>query len=160
MLTVEIVCIGKMSAKWFADGLEEYAKRLSAYDKLLITELPEYKIGKDTEAAREEAVRKEGEQILKRLSACPRAMKAALCIEGKLYSSEDLAVLLEDARRETSHIQFVIGGSAGLSDEVKKVCPVKLSMSRMTFTHQMARMILAEQLYRAESINNGGKYHK
>ena len=81
-------------------------------------------------------------------------------MEGKQYSSEELARLLEDTRQETSKIIFVIGGSAGLSDDVKKECSIKISMSRMTFPHQMARMILAEQLYRAESINAGMKYHK
>ena len=160
MLNIEIVCVGKMSQKWFSDGLEEYRKRLSAFDRIEITEIPEYKISSDTDKAREEAVRREGEQIMKRLTSEPKARKAALCIEGKIFSSEELAELLAETKQNTSRIIFVIGGSAGLSDEVKKACPVKLSMGRMTFPHQMARMILCEQLYRAESINSGMRYHK
>lgn len=160
MLTLEIICVGKMSSKWFEDGLSEYVKRLGAYDKVVITEIPEHRISRDTEAGRAEAIQKEGEQILRKLNASPRTLKVAMCIEGKQYSSEDLAALLNEAKMNCSKVAFVIGGSAGLSDEVKSSCDIRFSMSRMTFPHQMARMILAEQLYRAESINNGGKYHK
>ncbi len=160
MLTLEIICVGKMSSRWFSDGLDEYVKRLGAYDRVVITELPEHRISRDTPSARAEAIEKEGEQIAKKLLSAERSLKVALCVEGKLYSSEELAGLLEKAKQEYPKVVFVIGGSAGLSDKVKSMCDIKLSMSPMTFTHQMARMILAEQLYRAESINNGGKYHK
>ena len=160
MLTIEILCVGKMSQKWFADGFDEYRKRLTAFDKVTVTEIPEYRITDDNEGSRAEAVRREGEAILRCLRNGSRAVKVALCVEGKEYSSEDLAELLEKTRQESSRIVFVIGGSAGLSEEVKMECQVRLSMSRMTFPHQMARMILAEQLYRAESINSGMKYHK
>ena len=160
MFGLEIICVGKQSADFFRDGTQEYVKRLGAYDRVTVTELPEYRIGRDTEAARREAVRREGEEILSRLQSRPRALKVALCIEGKQVSSEELAELLERAKAEQGSAVFVIGGSAGLSEEVKKACDVRMSMSRMTFPHQMARLILAEQLYRAESINNGGKYHK
>ncbi len=160
MLTAEILCVGKMSSRWFADGMEEYVKRLGAYDRVAVTEIPEHRITKDTAQARAEAVEKEGEQLLKRLENAGRSLKVALCIEGKLHSSEELAKLLETARKDFSRIVFVIGGSAGLDPRVKEACDVRLSMSPMTFPHQMARMILAEQLYRAESINNNGKYHK
>ena len=160
MLTLEILCIGKMSSRWFADGLDEYVKRLGAYDRVVVTELPEFRITRDTAAARAEAVEKEGEQLARKLAASGRSLKVALCVEGKLYSSEALAELLEKAKQDYPKVTFVIGGSAGLSSTVKDMCDVKLSMSPMTFTHQMARMILAEQLYRAESINSGGKYHK
>ena len=160
MLTVQILCVGKMSQKWFQSGLEEYQKRLGAFDKVIVTEMQEYKVAEDTDARREEAIRKEGEQLLRVLSEYPKARKAALCVEGKQYSSEDLALLLRDAKNESSRIIFVIGGSAGLSEEVKKACDLRLSMSRMTFPHQMARMILMEQIYRAETINQGMRYHK
>ena len=139
MLNIEIMCVGKMSQRWFSDGFEEYRKRLSAFDKVTVTEIAEYRISDDTDS---------------------RSVKVALCVEGRQYSSEELALLLEKTRQETSRIVFVIGGSAGLSEEVKKECTVRMSMSRMTFPHQMARMILAEQLYRAESINSGMRYHK
>ena len=160
MLTVEILCVGKLSQRWFAAGFSEYSKRLSAFVKLVVTELPEHRITADTDAARKQAVEREGEQLAARLKAAPRALKAALCIEGTLTSSEELALLLQRAKAESSHIIFVIGGSGGLSDAVKALCPVRLSMSRMTFPHQMARMLLCEQLYRAESINAGMRYHK
>lgn len=160
MLTIELLCIGKMSSRWFADGLEEYVKRLGAYDRVVVTELPEHKIARDTPQARAEAVEKEGEQLLKRLEASGRSLKAALCVEGKPISSEELAGLIRSAKKDHSRIVFVIGGSAGLDPRVKEVCDLRISMSPMTFPHQMARMILAEQLYRAESINNNGKYHK
>ena len=160
MLTIEILCVGKMSSEWFAGGLDEYVKRLGAYDRVLVTEIPEHRITRDTAQARAEAVEKEGEQLLKRLEASGRALKVALCIEGKQLSSEQLAELVQSAKRDHSRIVFVIGGSAGLDPRVKQACDLRFSMGPMTFPHQMARMILAEQLYRAESINNGSKYHK
>lgn len=160
MLNIDILCVGKMSQKWFSDGFEEYKKRLGSFDRITVTEVPEYRISEDNEASRREAVRREGEALLKVLKSDPRAVKVALCVEGKMYSSEELAQLISKTKQEASKMIFVIGGSAGLSEEAKAECQVRLSMSRMTFTHQMARMILAEQLYRAESINSGMKYHK
>ncbi|MBQ5341837.1 MAG: 23S rRNA (pseudouridine(1915)-N(3))-methyltransferase RlmH [Oscillospiraceae bacterium] len=160
MLNIEILCVGRMSQKWFSDGFEEYRKRLSAFDKVTVTEISEYRITDDTDSARAEAVKREGEVLLRHLREDGRSVRVAMCVEGKQYSSEELAQLLEKTRQETSRIVFVIGGSAGLSEEVKKECQVRMSMSRMTFPHQMARMILAEQLYRAESIVSGRRYHK
>ena len=160
MLTLQIVCVGKMSQKWFQAGADEYRKRLGAFDKVIITEIPEHRIANDSEANRQEAVRREGEQILRVLSDSPNALKAALCVEGKEFSSEELAELILKTKNTSSKIIFVIGGSAGLSEEVKNACSVRMSMGRMTFPHQMARMILLEQLYRAETINNGITYHK
>ena len=160
MLTIQIICVGKMSQKWFQSGAEEYKKRLGAFDKVIITEIPEYRITDDNETNRHEAVRREGEQILRTVNESPNDLKIALCVEGKEYSSEELADLIQNAKNTSSKMIFVIGGSAGLSEEVKKSCSIKLSMGRMTFPHQMARMILLEQLYRAETINMGIKYHK
>ena len=160
MLTIEILCVGKMSQKWFQDGLEEYRKRLGAFDKVQITEIPEHRVTSDGEALRKEAVEKEGEQILRVLQEAKKARAVALCVEGKEYSSEELAGLIRETKQEFSRLIFVIGGSDGLPDSVKKACAVRMSMGRMTFPHQMARMILMEQLYRAETINAGMKYHK
>ena len=160
MLTIELLCVGKMSQKWFSDGFDEYRKRIGAFDRLTVTEISEYRVTDDSDSSREEAVRREGEVLLRHLKGQDRAVKVALCVDGKIFSSEELAELLSETKKESSKIIFVIGGSGGLSDAVKKECHVKLSMGRMTFTHQMARMILAEQLYRAESINSGMKYHK
>lgn len=160
MLTIEILCVGKMSQKWFQDGLEEYRKRLGAFDKVQITEIPEHRVTSDSETLRKEAVEKEGEQILRVLQDAKKARAVALCVEGKEYSSEELAGLIRETKQDFSRLIFVIGGSDGLSDSVKKACAVRMSMGRMTFPHQMARMILMEQLYRAETINAGMKYHK
>lgn len=160
MLTIEILCVGKMSQKWFADGFEEYRKRLTAFDTVRVTEIPEHRVSSDSEALRREAVEKEGEQILKVLREAKKAKAVALCVEGKQYSSEELASLIRETKQGCSRLIFVIGGSDGLSDAVKNACALRMSMSRMTFPHQMARMVLAEQLYRAETINSGMKYHK
>ena len=160
MLTIEILCVGKMSQKWFQDGLEEYRKRLGAFDKVQITEIPEHRVTSDSETLRKEAVEKEGEQILRVLQDAKKARAVALCVEGKELSSEELAGLIRETKQDFSRLIFVIGGSDGLSDSVKKACTVRMSMGRMTFPHQMARMILMEQLYRAETINAGMKYHK
>lgn len=160
MLTIQIVCVGKMSQKWFQIGAEEYIKRLGAFDRVVITEIPEYKITEDTDSNRQEAIKKEGEQILRVINESPNAYKVALCVEGKELSSEELADLVLKTKNNSSKMVFVIGGSAGLAEEVKKTCSLKLSMGRMTFPHQMARMVLLEQLYRAETINMGIKYHK
>ena len=160
MLTIQIVCVGKMSQKWFQIGAEEYIKRLGAFDRVIISEIPEYKITEDTESNRQEAVKKEGEQILRIINESPNAYKIALCIEGKEFASQELADLIQKTKNNSSKMIFMIGGSAGLSEEVKKACSLKLSMGKMTFPHQMARMILLEQLYRAETINMGIKYHK
>lgn len=160
MLTVQVICVGKMSQKWFQSGAEEYKKRLGAFDKVVITEIPEHRITSDSEANRQEAVRKEGEQILRAMSDSPNALKIALCVEGKELSSEELADLILKTKNTASKIIFVIGGSAGLSEDVKSACSIRMSMGRMTYPHQMARMILLEQLYRAETINNGITYHK
>ena len=160
MLTIEVLWVGKMSQKWFQDGLEEYRKRLGAFDKVQITEIPEHRVTSDSETLRKEAVEKEGEQILRVLQDAKKARAVALCVEGKEYSSEELAGLIRETKQDFSRLIFVIGGSDGLSDSVKKACAVRMSMGRMTFPHQMARMILMEQLYRAETINAGMKYHK
>lgn len=160
MLTIQIVCVGKMSQKWFQIGAEEYIKRLGAFDRVVITEIPEHKITEDTDSNRQEAIKKEGEQILRVINESPNAYKVALCVEGKELSSEELADLVLKTKNNSSKMVFVIGGSAGLAEEVKKMCSLKLSMGRMTFPHQMARMVLLEQLYRAETINMGIKYHK
>ena len=161
MLTIEILCVGKLSQKWFSQGFDEYRKRLSAFAKVVVTELAEYRISADTDEARQQAIAKEGEQIAAKLAANPRAVKVALCIEGKQCSSEQFAAKLDALATEGhSEIAFIIGGSDGLSDAVKARADWKLSFSQMTFPHQLMRVILCEQLYRAMNILGGGKYHK
>ena len=148
MLRVRLICTGKLKESYYTEACEEYAKRLERYCTLERTELPE-----TGDLARD------GEAVLRKLT--PDTFVAALCVEGKSFSSEELAALLSDcANRGRSRVAFVIGGSDGLSPEVKKRADVRISMSRMTFPHHLARVMVLEQIYRAFTILEGGKYHK
>ena len=160
MLTVSIVCIGKLKEKYWRDAYDEYVKRLSAFCKLQLIELDETRIGdKPSQKEIDLVVEKEGEKILAKIPT--GAMVAALCIEGKQFSSEELArFVAEQPNKGVSHIVFIIGGSYGLSPAVKGRADVKLSFSKMTFPHQLFRVLLTEQIYRAFQINKGSPYHK
>lgn len=159
MQKVNIICIGKIKEKYFADAIAEYSKRLSAFCKFTITELPEEKLRGDNPSEIDAVIDSEGKRILQKIS--PADYVIAMCIEGKQLSSEELSATLGNlAVTGRSTVDFVIGGSYGLSDEVKKRADLRLSMSRMTFPHTMARMILSEQIYRAYEIATNGKYHK
>ncbi len=160
MLKVTIICVGKLKESYWREACAEYAKRMKRYADFSIIEVDEEKLPDNPSQAQiNNTVRKEGERILSKL---PKGAKvAAMCIEGKLYSSEQLADTFADTATEgTGHIAFMIGGSWGLSDAVKQTASVRLSMSKMTFPHQLARVMLCEQIYRAFQINSGGKYHK
>ena len=160
MITITVVCVGKIKEKYFTDAISEYQKRLSRYCKLELLEVPD-EATPDNPSMREKALvlEKEGERILKKIP--DTAHVTALCIEGKQLSSEQLADNLSLlASSGVSHRVFVIGGSMGLSDAVKQRADMKLSFSPMTFPHQLMRVILFEQIYRAFTINHGGKYHK
>ncbi len=141
MLRVNVLCLGRLKEPYYADACREYCKRLGAYCKVEVTELPE-----DADIA----------------ARIPKgAYVIALCIEGKKLSSPDLAALLDRlAGQGVSRICFLIGGSEGLPQAVKDRADFSLSMSDMTFPHHLARVMLLEQLYRAFSINAGSKYHK
>ena len=161
MLKINIICIGKIKEKYFTDAVAEYAKRLTAFCKFSVVELNEERIRSNTpnEAQIAEVIEAEGRRILQKIGASDYV--AAMCIEGKLLSSEELSETLDKAALSgKSTVDFIIGGSYGLSDEVKSRADLKLSMSRMTFPHTMARMILCEQIYRAFEISTNGKYHK
>ena len=161
MLRVNIICIGKIKEKYFTDALAEYAKRLGAFCKFGIIELPEERIKSNTPnpSQIDEVLFAEGKRILQKIS--PSDYVAAMCVEGKLLSSEELAQTLNSvAVVGKSTVDFIIGGSYGLSSEVKARADLRLSMSRMTFPHQLARVILSEQIYRAFEISTNGKYHK
>lgn len=150
-----------MNARYFADGISEYQKRLSAFCNFRIVELPETAISdKSTSPALiQKALDREGKLILQSLRK--GEYLAALCIEGQPFSSEELAALLaQRAGSGAGDVAFVIGSSHGLSEEVKRTANVKLSMGRITMPHQLARLVLTEQIYRACTINNGLKYHK
>lgn len=160
MMTVRLICIGKLKEKYLSDACKEYQKRLGAFCKLELLELPEYKLQNDpSESEITVCIRREGEEILAKI---PRdALVIPMCIEGKQLSSEELSEELSSAGvRGISQVCFIIGGSYGLSDAIKAAGKLRLSMSKMTFPHQLARVMLFEQIYRAFSIASGGKYHK
>ncbi len=159
-MKITVVCVGKIKERFFADALKEYEKRLSRYCKLSIVELQDEKTPDGASAALEEQIRrKEGERILKALPE--GAYSIALAIQGKQLSSEELAETIEKLGvNGTSHIVFIIGGSLGLSKEVISRAEYFLSFSKMTFPHQLMRVILLEQIYRAYRINSGEPYHK
>ena len=160
MQKVSIICVGKLKEKFYMEAAAEYAKRLSRFCKLEITELPEERLPEDPSPAQiEAALSKEADTIRGKLP--PSALVIAMCVEGKQRSSEELARLMADsASRGESHLVFLIGGSFGLHPSVKSLAAVKLSMSPMTFPHHLSRVMLLEQIYRAYQINAGSKYHK
>jgi 23S rRNA (pseudouridine1915-N3)-methyltransferase len=160
MMNITILCIGKLKEKYWQDAVKEYEKRLSAFCKLQILQLDETRVpDKPTPAEIQQTVQKEGQKILAKIPQGSRVV--ALCIEGKQFSSEELAQYMEKQTLEgASHLTFIIGGSYGLSDEVKKACHLKLSFSKMTFPHQLFRVLLLEQVYRGFQITKGSPYHK
>lgn len=160
MLSMTLLCVGKLKERYWTEACEEYAKRMKGFCQFRMIEVDEERMPErfnDTHIRH--TLEKEGQRLL---AAVPKgAMIVALCIEGRMLTSELLAQELEEAAVSgCGHIVFVIGGSWGLSDEVKQAARLRLSMSRMTFPHQLARVMLCEQLYRACQINGGGKYHK
>ena len=154
-----IICVGKLKEKYLEDACKEYKKRLS-HQKLEIIEIPPEKLSDNpSENEIKNALNKEGIKILSKIPNSSRIF--ALCIEGKQRSSEEFSKELDKiALSGSSNIAFIIGGSFGLSDEVKNAAHEKISMSKMTFPHQVARVMLLEQLYRAMQISKGTKYHK
>ena len=160
MFSVTLITVGRLKEKFYLSAAEEYAKRLKAYAKFDLIELPEQRLPEDPSAAQIEAgLKKEGEQILAKI---PRG--AWLCVlspEGRMLSSEQLADTLAGVKSGgKSCACFVIGSSFGLTPEVKRRADLLLSMSKMTFPHHLARVMVLEQLYRAEAIQAGSKYHK
>ncbi|WP_078414490.1 23S rRNA (pseudouridine(1915)-N(3))-methyltransferase RlmH [Priestia abyssalis] len=159
-MNISIVTIGKLKEKYLKQGIDEYLKRLSTYTKVDIIELPDEKAPENlSELEMEQVKLKEGERILAKISEDTHVI--ALAIEGKMKSSEELAKDIDQlATYGKSKIAFVIGGSLGLSKEVMKRANGTLSFSKMTFPHQLMRLILLEQVYRAFRINRNEPYHK
>ena len=161
MQNIDLICIGKMNAKYFAEGVAEYQKRLAAFAAFRIIELPEEKIEEKnaSDAVVKKALEKEGKAILSNVRK--GAAIVAMCIEGGTLSSEQFADKLSKWMGSgVSHISVLIGGSCGLDESLKKSAQLRLSMSPMTFPHHLARVMVLEQLYRALNIASGGKYHK
>lgn len=161
MQNVDLICVGKLNASYFAAGVAEYQKRLGGFCNFRIVELPEATIADKNASEKqiEKALQKEGDAILHAVRK--GAYLVALCVEGKQISSEELAALLaQRAGSGAGDVAFVIGSSHGLDERVKRVAQARISLGRITLPHQLARLVLTEQLYRACTINAGMKYHK
>lgn len=160
MQSITIICLGKLKEDYLRAAVDEYKKRLSAFAKLQIIELsPEKLSDNPSEAQIKAALKTESKIILSKIPS--NSYVFSMCIEGKQRSSEKLAREIEEIGvKGFSNIVFIIGSSFGLADEVKDFSNAKLSMSEMTFPHQLARVMLLEQIYRCFQILNGGKYHK
>lgn len=159
-MKITVITVGKIKEKYLEDAIAEYSKRLSRYCKLEIIQVADEKTpDRASEVVETQIKDKEGERLLSHIK--DTAYVVALAIEGKMISSEELAELIDGlVVRGESHIQFVIGGSLGLSKKVLERADYKLSFSRMTFPHQLMRVILLEQIYRSYRIVNGEPYHK
>lgn len=161
MQNIDLICLGKLNAGYYAAGVADYQKRLGAFCNFRIIELPEETIHEknSSQAVIDKALEAEGKNILSHLRK--GSALVALCVEGKQMTSPQLASFLEDkALSGSGDVTFVIGSSHGLAPQVKQAAALKLSMSAMTFPHQLARLMLTEQIYRAFTITKGIKYHK
>lgn len=160
MQTMKIICVGKLKDAFFRDASDEYMKRLKGYCKAEIIEIPAVNLPDNpSDATIDGALKKEGESIMKKIPA--GATVVAMCVEGKLYSSEDMAdCLSKAAMKGNGDIVFIIGGSYGLDESVKKRADIRMSASKMTFPHRLFRVMLLEQIYRGYKINANEKYHK
>ncbi len=160
MQRVTVLCVGKLKEKFYIDAAAEYVKRLQRHCKLELIELPEQRLPDDPSPAEiQKALRAEGDAIRERLPKGGAVI--ALCIEGKPCSSQELSRRMADlAVQGKTQLTFLIGGSVGLDEDLKRRADWRLSMSPMTFPHHMARIMLLEQIYRAYQIADGTKYHK
>lgn len=159
MIKLTLLTLGKLKEKYLADAVNEYKKRLSRYCALEICEIEPVRLSdKPSDAEIKAALEKEAQMILKKV---PQGSKTiALCVEGKEMPSEELAGKIADFCNKGENITFIIGSSYGLGDTVKKQSDIRLSLSQMTFPHQLFRVMLLEQIYRAFKINEGSTYHK
>lgn len=160
MQRVSVICVGKLKERFYADAAAEYVKRLSRYCKLDVVELPEERLPDDPSPALiDAALAREADAIRAKLP--PSSCLIAMCVEGRMRSSEELAHLMAAwANQGEKQLVFLIGGSFGLHPSIKAQAAAQLSMSPMTFPHHLARVMLLEQIYRAYQINAGTKYHK
>ena len=160
MLSIYLVCVGRLKERFYQDACAEYLKRLSPYCKLTLLELPEERLPQTPSQGQiDAALEKEGQAIRSKLPH--NTSLVCLCVEGRLRSSEELASLVQTWEHNSAkHLAFVIGGSFGLAESLKAEAWVRLSMSPMTFPHHLARVMLLEQLYRSFKIDEGSSYHK
>ena len=159
-MAVSVICVGRLREKYFADAAEEYLKRLRRIMPVQVIELPdEPEPAQPSEKLNEAVMKREGDKILQRIA--PTDYVVAMCIDGRQYESTELARKLSGLFTQgRSSIVFLIGGSLGLHPDVIRRADERMSMSKMTFPHQLARVMLLEQLFRAAKINAGERYHK
>jgi len=161
MINVNLIVVGKLKESYFREACAEYAKRLKAFCKLTVTELAESRLPDDPSEKEIKAALSAEAKAMRNLLSGKDCFNIALCIEGTKLSSEKLAEKIKDVSVSgKSTLNFVIGSSFGIDEEIKKMCGLRLSMSEMTFPHMLARVMVLEQIYRAFQILNGGKYHK
>ena len=159
MIKTTIISLGKLKEKYLCDAVNEYSKRLSAYTKLEIIELEPVRLSdKPSNSEIENALSKEAELILKKIPNNSEVI--SLCVEGKEFTSPAFAKKIEEFQNIGKNITFVIGSSYGLSEKVKLASSIRLSLSQMTFPHQLFRVLLLEQIYRGFKIIEGSTYHK
>ncbi len=158
-MKITIACVGKLKEKYLTAGVEEYAKRLQPFCKLEITSISEEKMPQDpSDAEKEQALAKETERLLKLIPE--HSYVFLLDLQGQELTSPGLAAKMDGlALRGESHLTFVIGGAFGYTDELRRRADFRWSFSKLTFTHQMIRLLLVEQIYRAFKISHGEKYH-
>ncbi|WP_288529337.1 23S rRNA (pseudouridine(1915)-N(3))-methyltransferase RlmH [uncultured Eubacterium sp.] len=159
-MKVTVIAVGRLKEKYLRDACEEYLKRLGTYSKVSVVEVNEERCSDNpSESEIENVKQKEGRRIIAKI---PKgSFVVPMCIEGTQFSSEDFAKKIEaTAVAGNGEITFIIGGSFGLSDEVKSLGKLKLSFGKLTLPHQLMRVVLLEQIYRAFSILNNSKYHK
>ena len=159
MLHVKLITVGTLKESYLRDAAAEYEKRLGGFCRFESVQLKEEKLPDDpSESEIRRALEREASAILSQIS--PRAFCVAMCVEGKQLSSEELAEALGDVEREASEVCFIIGSSYGLAPEVKSRADLRLSVSKLTFPHQLMRVVLMEAVYRAFNIRKGTRYHK
>ena len=159
MLTINIICVGKAKENYLKNAIAEYTKRLSKYCKLTITELPDEKIPDKLNSALENEIKnKECNNIINHLKNGSYII--ALDLKGKEFSSEEFSKKIENISMNFSSITFIIGGSLGLNKTLLDMCNLKICFSKMTFPHQLIRIFLLEQIFRAFKISNGETYHR
>ncbi len=156
MVKINIICVGKIKDSYIRDGISEFSKRLSRYVNFNIIELPE----EDDNKGIEIAINTETGEIINTIRKRNQSYNILLDLKGKTKTSEEMADKIEEISMCRSEINFIIGGSNGVGDELRKIVDFRLSFSPLTFPHQLMRLILAEQIYRWISINKNIKYHK
>ena len=159
MLNIKIICVGNLKEGYLKEAAAEYCKRMGAFCRLDMAELKEHKLPEDPSPAEiSSALEEEADRILAAIPS--RAAVLALCVEGKQFSSEARSAKLEEFATSHGSVCLIIGSSHGLSREVKSACNMRLSFSKLTFPHQLMRVILLETVYRAFNIQKGTRYHK